>query len=250
MNVLRSGFNAFTSILSSSSSRNVRDITQGAFLTVTGAWIIKNHVFDSKRTRLLYLATGAGITCFGIYLIANRIFDFFSSKYRDLENGFCPESFYRAKENIMACPDAKVLWQEVQKMGDFTIRCNPPGSVPFGADTHCDIREIRISSDFKEVEQAFVFELSNLRQAAKIQEVQKHMCSISPEEYAHRITAIEYDSNLSLADIYKKCQGGNWPSRELPTPTLDAFLQHGKGSGHFNNYITNWYMACRKRFRV
>jgi hypothetical protein len=166
----------------------------------------------------------------------------------------CKQKLAEGKELYLSCPEAKKMWNEVEKEGPFTLDCMPQEGLFSRGATDSNARKIflteyRLKGEESSMKETLAFELMNLKNHKSFGVLNGKMCAMSGDEYAKQIELIEYNSYRSLMSLTKRCiKGGfwsSWPStlaKEFMNST--EFLWRGEISGHTNSYRLHWQTQC------
>lgn len=204
-----------------------------------------------KISRYGTLTLGLGFASYGIYSIIHGIKEL-------LFPLSCEMKLENAKKQLLSCPEARKLWQEVSNEGPITCRCAKNEELaPSDARVRLDLREISISESCNDPEISLLFELQNLKNSNKFVDHVRQRCSLNVEEYAHSMESLEYETSTITHQISKQCvQEGYWPKSmvafdkqysgpdETNWNTLETYLADQDRLGHTDIYRQNWYEKC------
>ena len=247
----------------------VGDSKTNTFLTETSS---------KKALRWSAASVGLAATCYGIYNIASGIMEFmtppdtsnFTLHHASSSSGeqeetaasdsivSCQQSLAKAKQEFLQCPEAKAVWDDVNKDGPFEVICGKPELAPKGSAVRPAERIIAIHERLMQKVPNILFELINLRNAKDLSQYGNSPCVMPADDYAKTMELFEYKTAKISHDISQRCiQDGHWPERwlryhkqfsetapENERPTLESFLQHQQDTGHTDLYRIEWHERC------
>lgn len=218
----------------------------------------------TKALRYGMSAIGLIAICYGIYnialgtlgLAAFNITEELSSSLvqsnlvNQLPENSCQEHIDHAKQTLLSCPEAKDLWENLERENPFSIRCAQDSEAIFGAKLYLKNREIVIAND-TEMGNSLLFELHNLQQLKKINVLQENMCKLTPDNYAVNVEEVEYLTRIRTQSIAKKCfSRGLWSEEfAFPPGIVDVPLNFNEyvatqELGHTDMIRLDWYKFC------
>lgn len=184
----------------------------------------------------------------------------------------------KAKEQLLSCPEAFQLWNEVESEGPFSLECVPYKKAPFGAMVFCDLRKILVDEDgsINRLTSSILFELNNLKRAKSAILIDRNKCNSSADEFALAYETIEYGTASDTYKITDSCmRNGIWPKdlsdigkyyksksfydmvkEYFKDPSIDddpygddwtsieGYLKHQEFTGHTDSYRVAWYKRC------
>jgi hypothetical protein len=187
----------------------------------------------------------------------------------------CNDRIQKTKNQLLSCPAARKLWDEVETDGKIKLRCVTENEAPFGARSELRKMSILISKDLtKKMLWHMVFELSNLKQVKPLKALANEVCKLKMDdfaisrervEYDSLINAIkirdtmedfaisrervEYDSLINAIKIRDTCVKNQfWPKGEnideYRFSDFKSFIEVQESSGHTDAYREDWLMMC------
>ena len=166
----------------------------------------------------------------------------------------CATRLDEVKKDFLKCPEAKMLWLQVQSQGGFGIAAASTEIVPTGGGIN--LRERLIYLVLLGTEVPFLLmELSNMDQAIAFSYLTERKCAYSADEYAVRVTALEYEAGRKAYSIAKLCiDNGKWStdwygrlekfSESGIWSNYEGFKEDEKHNGHADHYKVKWHKAC------
>lgn len=266
----------------------IEKIAAGAGLTISGlslmaasgvprmlkSWCWTNGEARAKESsaknalRWTAALVGLASTCCGIYNIATGILEVnnylldYPSVEKPLTRGgvssSCKSRLIQAKDDLLSCPEAKNIWNEVKKQDPFIMKCVPSQEAPFGARVNYVKREIYVSETSDNMVGHLLFELRNLKRTGNKLIGADHLCELGMEEYARAIEEREYRVVLETYKISDNCfRKGFWPenwrifqnefsgkSSRSNWSTLEGYLATQERVGHTALIRKRWVQIC------
>lgn len=201
---------------------------------------------DQEPIRWRTAAIGLAATCLGVCSVASGVMEY-------LYSISCDERLVIAKSNLLKCPEARDLWDSLEREDLFTVTCTKE-ELPFDAVTYMT-REIAFSSNHDQTltESTLLFELNNLRNAKAFTFLMvDNMCNFAKDKYASAMEQLVFNTAEKAYNITKKCVDQNiWPLewnyyKDLFTGkiTRDEYFQIQEQIGHTDMYRRQWEKFC------
>lgn len=235
------------------------------------SWYWDDNRDKSSNPKTLQWGTAAAgllITSYGIYNIATGILELTDlndikvckpgdSKFSNKNNlNTCDIKLLKAKEQFLSCPEARNLWNEVERNGKFSIRC-ATNSETAGQGALCNIgrREILLSETDNSYVGSLLIELNNLKGGKEAHSISTNRCYTGIEAYAIGMEKFEYETVQNTYRVSNSCvKGGFWP-RDLKQysnvfngkfiwRSLEDYLETQESNGHTDVYRKWWYEKC------
>jgi hypothetical protein len=230
----------------------------------------KNKSILSKTIRYGAAFVGIAAACYAAYNIALKTLTPPHPLEHNAFTGPLENMLEQTKDYLLLCPQAKELWEDVQKERPFTLKnaeINIQGQavehvtrIPFfnwiipGMEEY----EIRLSNKIKDHERVAVllFELNNIDQMGVLGQLSSHACHYTPDEYAETIERSEFLSGQRTYQVSEQCVNrGIWPkswhlyeeSFKFRKINFEDVLKSQILNEHTYTYWKQWYNKCQPR---
>lgn len=197
--------------------------TGAALVGVSRSTASLGEAMPKKAIRWGTACAGIAAASYGVYQVASGIWEFMTpagsdqspqysqlqSKHQDSET--CEERLARAKKTLLECPEAKKLWEEVEKEGSISVTCVSSFPVP-GAAVELHTRTIMIAENNQQIGPHLLHEVTNLKDANATLEKLSNKCLTTPYDYATSCEAREYETIKLNYRLANRCvRRGVWP---------------------------------------
>ena len=207
------------------------------------------HETSSKKA-LRWSAASIGLvaSCYGIYNIANGIMGFMTPPD---SIALCTQSLEKTKEELLQCPAAKAVWDDVEKDGQLEIKC---GMSLWDSAVDPNNRKIMVNPTLAEKVPQHLSDLISLRNAKNILQIFNNPCSVSADGYVKAMQTAQYQNAMTLNEISNKCvKDGHWPEKFVKLGRtisgdlssdwniLESFHKQQEDMNQFRSY---WQQKC------
>lgn len=171
----------------------------------------------------------------------------------------CQQRVQEAKKQLLSCPEAKKLWDEVKSEGPFRLKCAANQELPTGCEARLWDREIRFAKDSTKIPQDLLFELNNLKQAEPALNLIVNMCDLNADDYSRSMEEMEYQNSKNDYLISQKCIKDGYFPKDYYTrmPLIDPktsewipfkkYLSQLEKTPHPDLYRKFWYEQCNPK---